>query len=48
MNAAAKRWGHQTELALANFPISGEPVPWSVIRALAMVKEAAADVNESA
>lgn len=39
------RWGHQTELAVANFPISGEQVPPEIIRALAAIKSAAAAVN---
>jgi fumarate hydratase class II len=40
-----RRWGTQTELAVANFPISGEPVPEELIRALAEIKSAAAVVN---
>jgi len=39
------RWGRQTELALANFPISGERVPGALIRALARIKAEAAIVN---
>jgi fumarate hydratase class II len=39
------RWGTQTTLAIANFPISGEPVPAEVVRALAEIKSAAAVVN---
>jgi fumarate hydratase class II len=39
------RWGEQTELARANSPIVGEPMPTSVIRALAMIKAEAALVN---
>ncbi len=38
-------WGEQTRLALENFPISGEPMPASVIHALALIKAAAARVN---
>jgi len=38
-------WGEQTRLALENFPISGEPMPASVIHALASIKAAAARVN---
>jgi fumarate hydratase class II len=39
------RWGTQTRLAVANFPISGEPMPRAVIRAIAQVKAEAAAVN---
>ncbi len=39
------RWGRQTQLALLNFPISGERMPRSMIRAIAMVKAEAAAVN---
>ena len=39
------RWGTQTGLAVANFPISGEPMPRAVIRAIAQVKAEAAAVN---
>ncbi len=39
------RWGAQTRRAIANFPISGEPVPHEVVRALARIKSAAAEVN---
>ena len=38
-------WGEQTALAVANFPVSGEPVPGSVIRWLAAIKAEAARVN---
>jgi len=38
-------WGPQTALAITNFPISGEPVPAEVIRALAEIKSAAVLVN---
>jgi fumarate hydratase, class II len=38
-------WGGETTKAVANFPISGETVPVSVIRWLARVKGAAAAVN---
>jgi len=38
-------WRAQTQRAVANFPISGEPVPASLIRALALIKECAALVN---
>jgi len=38
-------WGGETAKAIENFPISGEPVPVSVVRWLARVKAAAAAVN---
>ncbi len=38
-------WGAHTARAVANLPVSGERVPVGVIRALAMVKSAAARVN---
>jgi fumarate hydratase, class II len=38
-------WGGETTKAVANFPISGETVPVSVIRWLAQIKGAAARVN---
>jgi fumarate hydratase, class II len=38
-------WGGETAKAVANFPISGEPVPPSVIHWLGRIKAAAAHVN---
>ncbi len=38
-------WGGETTKAVANFPISGEPVPVPVIRWLGRIKGAAARVN---
>ena len=38
-------WGAQTQRAVQNFPISGQPLPREFIRALALVKAAAAQVN---
>jgi len=38
-------WGAQTQRAVQNFPISGRPMPRGFIRALGLVKAAAADVN---
>ena len=38
-------WGAQTQRAVENFPISGRPMPRGFIRALGLVKAAAADVN---
>src|SRR5438552_11233754 len=42
---ADARWGAQTQRAVENFPISGEPVDARVIRALALIKREAAAVN---
>jgi len=38
-------WGAQTQRAIQNFPISGIPMPREFIRALGLIKEAAATVN---
>jgi len=38
-------WGGETEKAVANFPVSGEPIPAPVVRWLGRVKAAAARVN---
>jgi fumarate hydratase class II len=38
-------WGAQTQRAVQNFPISGRPMPRGFIRALGLVKGAAAEVN---
>ena len=45
---AEQLWGHQTELALANFMVSGQPVPIQVVHALAAIKAEAAVVNAAA
>ena len=42
---AGALWGAQTQRAVENFPISGEPMPLAVVHALALVKAAAAEVN---
>lgn len=42
---AAALWGAQTQRAVQNFPISGQPMPRGFIRALGLVKAAAAEVN---
>lgn len=42
---AAALWGAQTQRAVENFPISGQPMPRGFIRALGLVKAAAAEVN---
>ena len=38
-------WGGETEKAIANFPVSGEPIPTPVARWLGRIKAAAARVN---
>ncbi|WP_337245481.1 class II fumarate hydratase [Luteimonas sp. gir] len=38
-------WGAQTQRAVQNFPVSGWPMPRGFIRALGLIKAAAADVN---
>src|ERR687889_491383 len=38
-------WGGETRKAVANFPVSGEPVPVAVVRWLGRIKGAAARVN---
>jgi fumarate hydratase class II len=46
MSVAERRlWGDETDKAVANFPVSGERVPVSVVRWLAAIKGAAARVN---
>ena len=38
-------WGAQTQRAVANFPVSGERIPVGLVRALGLVKRAAAVAN---
>jgi fumarate hydratase class II len=38
-------WGAQTQRAVQNFPVSGVPLPRDFIRALGLIKAAAAEVN---
>src|SRR5688572_21272057 len=38
-------WGAQTQRAVQNFPVSGMPMPREFIRALGLVKAAAAQAN---
>jgi fumarate hydratase, class II len=40
-----KLWGVETEKAVANFPVSGEPIPPAVVHWLGRLKAAAARVN---
>jgi len=44
--AAERLWGAQTQRSLQNFDIGGERQPREIIRALVLVKRAAATVNE--
>ena len=41
----AELWGDETRKAVANFPVSGEPIPAPVARWLGRIKAAAARVN---
>ena len=38
-------YGASTQRAVLNFPISGQPLPRRFIRALALIKQAAAETN---
>ena len=40
-------WGAQTQRAIDNFPVSGQPMPPAFISAVARVKQAAAEANTS-
>jgi fumarate hydratase class II len=40
-------WGAQTQRAVQNFPVSGRPLPRAFIRAVALIKAAAARANAS-
>ena len=42
---ADARYGASTQRAVLNFPISGQRFPREFIRALALIKEAAAETN---
>jgi fumarate hydratase class II len=44
---AAALWGAQTQRAVDNFPVSGRTMPRAFIRALALIKQAAAQANAS-
>ena len=43
--APTKLWGGETDKAVANFPVSGEPIPASVAHWLGRIKAAAARAN---
>lgn len=40
-------YGAQTQRAVDNFPISGQPMPWDFIHAVILIKRCAASVNAS-
>jgi len=44
---ATALWGAQTQRAVNNFPVSGMPMPPAFVRALGLIKWAAADANKS-
>ena len=44
-DTAQELWGGETRKAIANFPVSGEPIPAPVARWLGRIKAAAARVN---
>src|SRR5687768_16678762 len=44
-DTATELWGEETRKAIANFPVSGEPIPVPVARWLGRIKAAAARVN---
>jgi fumarate hydratase, class II len=44
-DTSAELWGEETRKAIANFPVSGEPIPVPVLRWLGRIKAAAAQVN---
>jgi fumarate hydratase class II len=45
MTTMQQLWGPETDKAIANFPVSGEPVPAPVVHWLGRIKGAAARVN---
>jgi fumarate hydratase class II len=44
-DTATELWGEETRKAIANFPVSGQPIPVPVVRWLGRIKAAAARVN---
>ena len=44
-DTATELWGEETSKAIANFPVSGQPIPVPVVRWLGRIKAAAARVN---
>jgi len=45
---AGALWGAQTARAVANFPVSGQPMPREFLAALGLLKQAAAEVHKKA
>ncbi len=45
MTTETQLWGGETEKAVANFPVSGQPIPPPVVHWLGRIKAAAARVN---
>ena len=45
MSVTEQLWGGETTKAVANFPVSGEPIPVHVVRWLGRIKGAAARAN---
>jgi len=45
VEADEKLWGEETDKAVANFPVSGEPIDAEIVRWLGRIKAAAARVN---
>ena len=43
--SAPKLWGGETDKAVANFPVSGNPIPPAVVHWLGEIKAAAARAN---
>jgi fumarate hydratase class II len=43
---AERYWGAQTQRSIENFPIGGERMPLPIVRALGIVKRAAAETNQ--
>ncbi len=41
-----KLWGDETDKAIANFPVSGHPMPLPVVRKLGLIKASAARANK--
>jgi fumarate hydratase class II len=44
-DTSTELWGEETRKAIANFPVSGQPIPVPVVRWLGRIKSAAARVN---
>ena len=44
-DTSTELWGEETRKAIANFPVSGQPIPVPVVRWLGRIKSAAAQAN---